>query len=157
MKSNPIPSLETLVAQFHQAQSSFLESQEYMDYYWTLDELTFEVERPRSKLVYPLIPVGTWSPMTEVFTWAFAVSHFPEQARFAAGALKGIGKRFMHLEYDASKFELSHMELDDLLAMARYQLQAEIVFKEKAMMPWLFFALLNPSKKDSPQLKNSGY
>ena len=146
-------SAEELVARFNEAQSTFLEAQEYMDYYWSLDDLKFEVTHPRSKLVYPLIPVGTWSPMTEQFTWAFAVSRFPDGAKFAAARLKGIGKKYNHPEYDTDHFDLSHMDLDNLLAFTLDFLKTEVVFKEKNMNPWLFFALSTP-KKEQISAKN---
>ena len=138
---------EQLIARFNKAQSVFLESQEYMDYYWSLDDLSFEVTRPGNKLVYPLIPVGTWSPMTEQFTWAYAVPHFPDDAKSAAMRLKGIGERYGHPEYDNDQFDISHMELDSLLALAHDHLDTEVVFKEKGMHPWLFFALGEPKKE----------
>ena len=145
--SDELSRTEELVARFNMAQKSFLEAEEYMDYYWSLDDLKFEVTHPRNKLVYPLIPVGTWSPMTEEFTWAFAVPHFPDGAKFAAARLKGLGKKYDHPEYDNDHFDLSHMDLDNLLACAHDYLETKLVFKEKNMTPWLFFALAPPKKE----------
>lgn len=140
-----ISDIDSIVARFHHAQSEFLEAQEYMDYYWSVDDLIFEIEHPRHKLVYPMIPIGTWSPETEQFTWAFAVSQFPECARDAASVLKGLGAKFQRAEYDHDSFDLPHMELDDVLAIAGHHLNSTVIFKEKNMKHWLFFALFVPT------------
>ncbi|MBN2716575.1 MAG: hypothetical protein JXX14_12030 [Deltaproteobacteria bacterium] len=141
---------DALVARFNKAQSAFLESQEYMDYYWSLDTLSFEVEMPRFRLVYPLVPVGTWSGITGRFTWGFAVSHFPLCAQNAAACLRDLGQKYGHPQYDSDYFDLPHVDLDDLLALVHDHLKTEVVFKEKGMEPWLFFALGRPEKRPLP-------
>jgi hypothetical protein len=145
METPEISEIDSILARFHNAQTAFLEAQEYMDYYWSVDDLIFEIEHPKHKLVYPMIPIGTWSPDTEQFTWGFAVPQFPESAREAASVLKGLGEKFNRKEYDRDKFDLPHMELDDVLAIAGHHLNSTVVFKEKNMTHWLFFALFEPT------------
>lgn len=135
--------VDGLVQKFNNDQVRFLEEQEYQDYYWSLDSLQFEVENEaHDKQVFPLIPIGTWSPHSEEFTWAWAHPKFPAASKNAALSLKILEKQFANPVFGQMSFDCPHVNLDEILAMAHHHFGGKVVFKEKNMEPWLFLAVL---------------
>ncbi|MBN2342467.1 MAG: hypothetical protein JXX29_00975 [Deltaproteobacteria bacterium] len=136
-----------IIEQFYQDQADFLADNEYLDYAWSLDSLQFEISNEIANSVYAFVPVGTWSPQTEQFRWAWSIETFPKTAQETAAVLKQMQNVYNVPQFTQQQFDCPHMELDELLAAVHHHLNSKIIFKEKNMEPWLFFALTLPQKQ----------
>lgn len=129
---------EHALAALRKKQTAFGEEvAEYPVWNIDTDQCTLAFSRSSGdSLQFRITPIATYLATSENWAWAWANDAFPDEPRSRSARLRMLSAKTGYGVFESPSFRVAANEIDELCALALYQLEGVAVFKIKDREPW---------------------